>query len=55
MPLFSVLIPSYNRPELIAKTVRSVLSSDYKDFELIVSDDRSPRQTEIVETLRPYL
>ena len=55
MPFFSVLIPSYNRPELIAETVRSILNSDFKDFELIISDDKSPRQDEIVKALKPFL
>ena len=55
MPFFSVLIPSYNRPELIGKTVNSILRNDFDDFELIISDDKSPRQGEIVEVLQPFL
>ena len=55
MPLFSVLIPSYNRPEVIGKSVESVLSNDFHDFELVISDDKSPRQEDIVRTLQPFL
>lgn len=55
MPFFSVLIPSYNRPELIGAAVASVLASDFADFELIISDDKSPRQAEIAAVLQPWL
>jgi hypothetical protein len=54
MPFFSVLIPSYNRPELIAIAVQSVLDGDFSDFEIIVSDDKSPRQAEIAAVLAPF-
>jgi glycosyltransferase involved in cell wall biosynthesis len=47
MPKFSILIPSYNRPEYLPKTVASILLSDFKDFELLVSDDASPKRVEI--------
>lgn len=51
IPYFSILIPSYNRPEYLAAAVHSVLASTFADFELIVSDDRSPRQAEIIAAL----
>ena len=55
MPLFSVLIPSYNRPELIGETVDSILKNDFDDFEIIISDDKSPRQEQIALVLQPFL
>ncbi len=55
MPFFSVLIPSYNRPEFVGAAVESVLHNGYGDFEIIVSDDKSPRQSEIKAVLDPYL
>src|SRR5471032_3310840 len=54
-PFFSVLIPSYNRPEFVGAAVASVLASDFQDFEIIVSDDCSPRQAEIRAVLEPAL
>jgi glycosyltransferase involved in cell wall biosynthesis len=54
-PLFSVLIPSYNRPELIGKTIASVLANDFPDFEVVISDDRSPRQSDVAEAVSPFL
>lgn len=41
MPLFSVIIPSYNRKDRLKNAIDSVLAQDEKDFELIVVDDGS--------------
>ena len=54
-PFFSILIPSYNRPELIGAAIASVLANDWPDFEVIISDNQSPRQPEIRTVLEPYL
>lgn len=53
-PRFSVLVPCYNRPEYVSQAVASVLASTYSDFELIVSDNCSPRQSEIIAALAPF-
>lgn len=53
-PTFSVLIPSYNRPELLVQTVESVLTQSYTRFELIISDDASPRSAEISAALKRF-
>ena len=42
----SVIITTYNRPELLRKAIQSVLDQDFKDFELIVVDDGSDAETE---------
>ena len=41
-PLVSVVVPSYNHAKYISKAVGSVLSQDFGDFELLISDDASP-------------
>jgi len=45
MPLFSVVIPTYNRLSLLRGTFESVRRQSYSDFELIVVDDGSTDAT----------
>lgn len=45
MPRVSVIIPTYNRSELLVKAVASVLDQSFSDFELLVIDDCSPDDT----------
>ncbi|WP_269540975.1 glycosyltransferase family 2 protein [Cerasicoccus fimbriatus] len=40
-PTVSVLVTIYNRAHFIEETVRSILQSDYEDYEIILLDDRS--------------
>lgn len=45
-PLVSVVIPTYNRGYLIERTINSVLSQTYTNFELLIVDDASTDNTE---------
>jgi len=51
-PLVSVIIPTYNRAELVAQAVESVLNQTYRKIEIIVVDDGSTDNTR--EVLRKY-
>lgn len=42
----SVVIPTYNRAELINRAIESVLQQTYSDIEIIVVDDASEDETE---------
>lgn len=52
-PAFSVIIPTYNRAELIVQTVNSVLNQTFKSFDIIIVDDGSTDDTEKI--LQPLL
>lgn len=45
-PLVSVVMPTYNRYDVICQAVDSVLSQTYRKFELIIVDDGSSDNTE---------
>ncbi|NJE09304.1 glycosyltransferase family 2 protein, partial [Thermococcus sp. M39] len=51
-PTVSVVIPTYNRSNLLKRAIESVLSQEFEDFELIVVDDASSDNTpEVVESI----
>jgi len=47
-PTVSVIIPTYNRAAFLRRSIESILSQTYRDFELIVVDDASTDNTEEV-------
>ncbi|GGW60256.1 glycosyltransferase involved in cell wall biosynthesis [Winogradskyella epiphytica] len=47
-PLVSIIIPTYNRAQLIGETLDSVVSQCYQNWECIVVDDGSEDRTEAV-------
>lgn len=52
-PLFSVVIPTYNRANKLKKTLDSVVAQSFVDFEVLVMDDGSTDDTKaVVESFR---
>ncbi len=49
-PRVAVLIPAYNEEKVIARTIRSVLMSTYKNIRILVIDDGSKDATYTVAT-----
>lgn len=49
--LVSVIIPTYNRADLVCEAIQSVLDQTYQNFEIIVVDDGSTDDTKQVLTL----
>lgn len=43
----SVVIPTYNRKDALIRCVNSVLTQDYKDFEVVIVDDNSSHAVSI--------
>ncbi|WP_070137886.1 glycosyltransferase family 2 protein [Crocinitomix algicola] len=53
MPFFSIIIPTYNRAQLVTKTVQSVLEQKFTDFEVLIVDDGSTDETRwVIEQIK---
>ena len=46
MPYFSIVIPVYNKEKFVVKTIESVLSQTFTDYEIIIVNDGSTDQSE---------
>lgn len=53
-PIFSIIIPTYNRPDRLGRCLESIIELSYpaNGFELIVVDDGSPQ--DLGEVVRPF-
>lgn len=39
LPLVSVIVPTYNRPDMLVETLRSILNQTYSNYEIIIVND----------------
>jgi glycosyltransferase involved in cell wall biosynthesis len=51
--LFSIIVPTYNRANLIIETLKTLIDQSFNDFEIIVVDDGSTDNT--MEIIKPLL
>ena len=54
MSLISICIPCYNRSKVLAALLDSVLSQDFEDFDIVISEDFSPERLSIAEIAGAY-
>ena len=47
-PFFSIVIPTYNRPDDLNNVIKSVLCQNYSNYEIIVSDNSTNTDSEII-------
>ncbi len=51
----SVILPNYNHSKYLNQRIDSILNQTYKDFELIILDDKSPdNSAEVIESYRGH-
>lgn len=53
LPLVSIIIPTFNQEEFVARAIEGALAQKYSNLEIIVADDNSSDKTS--EIIKPYL
>lgn len=54
-PLISVCIPAFNRPEFMSDLLDTIVSQNFRNFEIVVSEDNSPKSSEVEEVVNRYI
>lgn len=50
-PVFSIIIPTWNRIDPLVRAVKSVISQSFSDWEVFVIDDGSTNQNEVIDAI----
>ncbi|RTR36438.1 glycosyltransferase [Robertmurraya yapensis] len=48
LPLVSVLIPTYNRPDYFERALQSAIQQTYQNIEIVIGDDSTDNETELL-------
>ena len=52
-PFFSIIIPTYNRCDLLERALKSVINQKFRSFEIIIIDNYSKDKTkQVVNNLK---
>ena len=51
-PKVSIIMPNFNSEKYLNKTIKSVLGQNFRDWELIIVDDKSNKKT--IDILKSY-
>jgi glycosyltransferase involved in cell wall biosynthesis len=54
-PKISVCIPAYNTTDYLSELLESIVEQDYDDYEIFVSDDKSPFSEEICKITKRFI
>ena len=52
-PLVSICVPAYQKPKYVSRLLDSILLQDYKNVEIVISDDSPGEDTK--QAIEPYL
>lgn len=52
--MISVCIPAYSRAALLPVLLDSIFSQSFRDFEVVIAEDRSPERAEIASVAQDY-
>lgn len=53
MPFFTVVIPLFNKEDLVEQTIKSLLNQSFKDFEVIIVNDGSTDES--LKKIEPFI
>lgn len=53
-PFLSICIPAYNRSEVFAELLESILNQSFKDFEIVICEDQSKQRQLIAKIAQDY-
>lgn len=53
-PLVSVIVPTYNRPDMLRETIQSVLNQTFTNFEIVVVNDAGQDVQEITNSFNDH-
>ena len=54
LPKLSICIPAYNRAEYLPALLDSILTQNYSNVEIVISEDNSPQRLQLAQIVQEY-